>query len=609
MMRRKYLNRILTFVAVIVFLSSSLIYAGEDPRTRIDFWQNNYNELLPGDDFRAARAHDIFNRVLNAAGKRPGVVPRLFIVKNESPNIPLAIAIPDGGIIISKRVLDICYKDVKRGDHRLAFVLAHEIAHQLKDDFWHMKFFQAVELSREENPQNKEVLEEVRDIAGMSDKVLAKELQADEHGIVYASMAGFKTNAIITEDHQVNFFAYFYQSLHPGNIKGFPEDTKHPTPGQRAEVVKARLKQVLDMVELFDLGVLFYKAGDYRKAILLFREFLRFFPSREVYHNLASSHHQLALEFFRDWQKDKKGIPFKLSIALDPETLAGKIILRSSSKEGPAELFNKHIKKAIEYYKTAITHDPSYLLSYNNLGCALIIKGEVYEAIAMIKKAIKIKPGFAPALNNLGAAFYLVENPDKAKENLLNAAELDPKYDAPLFNLGIIAHKDKNEDEAKKHWMAYLELDPDSGWAGSIRKTLAPGKPGEARKSASPGDFENITGLEIGDYEEDVPPGWGKPVKKRKISLEEEPFRVSIYKNGVKTLSQDDEIKLILIPGSYNGKSVKGISIGSPGKDVLAKYGRASRILRMTAGDTWVYSPGRIVFTVREDKVVSWLLF
>jgi tetratricopeptide (TPR) repeat protein len=608
-MKQKFLNRTLALAAVIAFLSSSLIYAGEDPRTRIDFWQNNYNELLPGDDLRAARAHDIFNRVLNAAGKRPGVVPRLFIVKNEAPNIPLAIAIPDGGIIISKRVLDICYKDLERGDHRLAFVLGHEIAHQLKDDFWHMKFFQAVELSQEENPQNKETLEEVRNIAAMSDQVLAKELQADEHGIVYASMAGFNTNAIITEDHRVNFFEYFYQSLHPKNIKGFPEDTKHPNPGQRAEVVKARLKQVLDMVELFDFGVLFYQAGDYRKAILLFRDFLRFFPSREVYHNLASSHHQLALEFLREWQKNKKDIPFKLSIALDPETLAGNITLRNIGKEGPAELFNKHIEKAVEYYKTAISHDPSYLFSYNNLGCALAVKGEAYEAVAMIKKAIKIKPGFAPALNNLGVAFYLAENPAKAKESLLKAAELDPKYTAPLFNLGIIAHKDKNENEAKKHWMAYLELDPDSGWAGTIRKTLAPGKPEETRKSASPGNFENITGLEIGDYEEDVPAGWGKPVNKKKISLEEEPFLVSIYKNGIKTLSQEDEIKLILIPRSYNGKSVKGISIGSPGKDVLAKYGRAARILRMTAGDTWAYSPGGIVFTLREDKVVSWLLF
>lgn len=596
-MKHKFLNRTLALVAVITFLSSSLIHAGDD-ENRFEYYQQYYNELLPKDDIRAGQAHDIFNRVLNAAGKPPGVVLRLFIVKNKMTNLPPAKSIPDGGIIITKQLLDICYKESKYGEDRLAFVLAHEIAHQLNRDFRHTNFYQAVELPRE-----------ARDTAESSNVRKAKEQDADVQGIVFASMAGFNTNAIITEDHRVNFFKYYYQSLFHKKIEEFQGDEKYLSPRLRGEAIKARLKQVINNVELFEVGVSFYQAGDYRRAILFLREFLKFFSSREVYHNLASSHHQLALEFLREWQKDKKDIPFKLSIALDPETLAGNITLRDIGKKESAERFNKHIEKAIEYYKTAISLDPSYLFSYNNLGCALAVKGEAYGAVSMIQKAIKIKPGFAPALNNLGVAFYLTENPAKAKKNLLKAAELDPKYDAPLYNLGIIAHKDKNENEAKKHWMAYLELDPDSGWAGTIRKTLAPGKPEETRKSASPGNFENITGLEIGDYEEDVPAGWGKPVNKREIPLEKKPFLVSTYKNGVKTLSQEDEIKLILIPGSYNGKSVKGISIGSPGKDVLAKYGRAARILRMTAGDAWVYSPGGIAFTLREDKVVSWFLF
>ena len=34
----------------------------------------------------------------------------------------------------------------------------------------------------------------------MTDKVLAKEIQADEHGIIYAAMAGFNVNAIISNE-------------------------------------------------------------------------------------------------------------------------------------------------------------------------------------------------------------------------------------------------------------------------------------------------------------------------------------------------------------------------------------------------------------------------
>jgi len=84
---------------------------------------------------------------------------------------------------------------------------------------------------------------------------------------------------------------------------------------------------------------------------------------------------------------------------------------------------------------------------------------------------------------------------------------------------------------------------------------------------------------------------------------------VSIYKNGVKTLSQDDEIKLIFVPESYKGKSTRGISIGSVEKDILAKYGIPSRVLNMTQGESWVYASEGIAFQLRGRMIVSWLLF
>jgi len=609
-MNKQVLSRILLYAAIITWLFPFPLRAAENPKERIDFWQSNYDELLPKDDPLAAQAYEIFNRVLNVAGTKPGVIPRLFIVKNDAPYIPLAQALPDGGIVISKRVLDICYRDPERGDDRLAFILAHEIAHQLKEDFWHLKFFQAVELSKEENPLNKDIIDEVCNILKeMPKERLKKELEADEHGIIYASMAGFNTNAIVTEDNRVNFFEYCYKSLHPGNIKGLPKDSTHPTPMQRAEAVKVRLNQVLEMVELFNLGVLFYQAGDYQRAILFFSKFLKFFPSREVYHNLASSHHQLALKHYRSWKRDEQGFPFKLSIAIDPETRASKITLRAPGAEGPADLFKNHIEKAIKYYETAITLDPSYVLSYNNLGCALIMKGDVYDAVGKLRKAIKMKSDFVPSLNNLGVAFFLAENERKAKENLVKASEFDSAYDAPFFNLGKIAFEEKKEAEAKKYWIAYLELDSASGWADSIRKSLSLETPEEVLKSPPDEGIENIMGLEAGDYEDDISETWGKPVKKRDFFLEEEPFKVAVYKNGVKTLSQEDEIKMILTPEGFKGKSARGISISSLEKDVLAEYGRPSKVLPMTQGATWVYASEGIAFQLRGGKVVSWLLF
>lgn len=581
--------------------------ASENPKERIDYWQENYEELLPDDDQRVSQVKDIFKRVLKASGTRLGVVPRLFLINHNSL---ISAAIPDGWIVLSKGVLDLCYKDPIRGADRLAFVLAHEIAHQLKDDFWHMRFFQAIELSRERDPRHQKTLDEVQGIASLTDKVLAKELQADEHGIIYASLAGFNANAIVTEDEKVNFFEEWVRALDLARVSGVHMDPSHPSPKQRAEAVKARLIQVLSNVELFDLGFLFYQAGDYHRAILAFKEFLRYFPGREVYHNLAISHHQLALKYYRRWKGDEEPIPFKLSLTADPHTRATEITLRSRRYcANPAALFQMHIESAIELYEKAILLDPSYLLSYSNLGSALIVKGEFYEAIAKLKKALRIDENYAEALNNLGVAFFCAENLAKAKDSLFKAHNLNPAYDAPLFNLGKIAYEEKKEVEAKKYWTAYLKLDPASPWSDVIYKTLSLERPEDALKSFAVGGTENIMGLEAGAFEDDVPSGWGKPCRIRSILLEEEPFVVAVYNNGVMTLSQVNDILMIVVPDGYVGKSARGISIGVSEKEVLARYGTPSKVLNMTRGTSLVYYPLGITFQLREGKVVSWLLF
>lgn len=356
------LRTICSLTTILFMLALLATTAVASPKERIDYWRNTYEELKPADDPRVPQAHMIFKRVRQAAGTKPGVVPRLFITKNEPGDMALPIALPDGWIILSKSILDICYRQPTWGDNRLAFVLAHEIAHQLKDDFWHMQFFQAIEASRTRDPQRTKYLEEVRRIAGTTDHIRAKELQADERGIVYASMAGFQTQAIVTEDDQVNFFREWIQARDPQRLEGISPDRvrpapqqrrqedidlselpafgsserSHPTPQQRAEALRARLRQILDKVVVFDVGLAFYQAGEYSRAILAFEHFLRLFPSREVYHNLAASHHQLALQFHRQWKGEEQALPFQLSLGVEPGTRVDKHYKRTFSPRAGA---------------------------------------------------------------------------------------------------------------------------------------------------------------------------------------------------------------------------------------------------------------------------------
>jgi len=607
---------------VILVLTGAFSNVLANPKERIDFWRNNYAELTAANDPRVDRAHDIFDRVLHAAGRTLGVVPRLFILQRNPQNVALPIAIPDGWVIISKGTLDICYRDPVYGDDRLAFVLAHELAHQIKGDFWHMQFFQALEASKSGDGQphqtlNATELKTLKEIdLGLrkTDDIWAKELQADEHGIVYAAMAGFQTHAIITEDGRVNFFQEWVEALDPEQVGAAYQGKSHPAPKQRVTAVKARLQQVVNKTDAFEVGLHFYQAGDYTRAIRAFEKFLEYFPSREVYLNLAASHHQLALQLEQLLQPENRVLPFKLSLAVDPDTRASSVTLRGAKGRGrkePQAHFQEHIDKAIEFYEIAKSLDPAYALSYNNLGCAYILKGgaDAFKAIAALLDALRLSPDAPDVLNNLGVAFFTANLTEQAKAYLHKASMLDPNYEAPLFNLGKISYEERQGEEARRHWRAYLRLDDASPWAKLVEGYDTRLRAEVRQRAVHKQPDERVKGVSVATFEDEIPVSWGRPESVRRLLLEEEPLTVRHYPQGIMTFSQDEEIVMIFAESRYRGKSSRGIAVGSDRAEVIDQYRTPSRILKMTRGETWVYDKMGISFQLRQGRVVSWLLF
>ncbi|WP_179131310.1 tetratricopeptide repeat protein [Candidatus Entotheonella palauensis] len=606
-MQRERSYRAWCSALAIVMVAGAFSNAFANPKERIDFWRNNYVELTAADDPRVERAHDIFERILHAAGRTLGVVPRLFILKRDPMNIALPIAIPDGWVIISKGTLDICYRDPVYGDDRLAFVLAHELAHQLKGDFWHMQFFQALEASKSRGDQPRQTLEEIGLGLRRTDDIWAKELQADEHGIVYAAMAGFRTHAMITGDGQVNFFQEWVDALNPERVGAAYQGKSHPAPQQRVTAVKARLHQVVSKTDAFEIGLHFYQAGEYARAIRAFEKFLEYFPSREVYLNLAASHHQLALQLRQMQQPENRLLPFKLSLAVDPDTRARRITFRRTQR--PQVRFQEHVDKAIGFYEMAKSLDPNYALSYNNLGCAYIVNGEPFKAIATLQDGLKLSPDAPEMLNNLGAAFFQANLADLAKSHLHKASILDANYAAPLFNLGKVAYEERQRGEARRHWRAYLRLDAVSPWAKLVRQYDKGLRSWAALRTLPQPADEHIKEVSVAMFEDEIPKAWGAPGSVRSLLLEEEPLTVRHYPQGIITFAQDEEIVMIFAEPVYRGKSARGVAIGSGQAKVIDQYSTPSRILKMTQGETWVYDKVGISFQLRQGRVVSWLLF
>ncbi|MFW6180616.1 MAG: tetratricopeptide repeat protein, partial [Spirochaetota bacterium] len=237
---------------------------------------------------------------------------------------------------------------------------------------------------------------------------------------------------------------------------------------------------------------------------------------------------------------------------------------------------------------------------------------EYFKAIAVLKDAVKLDPGHAVALNNMGVAFFYAENPGKARELLDEAARLDPAYPDPLYNLGLVHRETGGDDDAVRYWAAYLEHDPHGAWADRARAALGQGgEPagGEPTGAGPVGDvFESLLGLEVGLWEDEVPGDW-EIRQRRSYPLGEYSYVVTRYRNGVMTVSYDEEILLAAAGQGFEGTSAAGIAPGSSGEELLDAYGSPGRRLVSTGGESWIY-PGRgITFLLGDGVVRSWVLY
>ncbi|WP_455202684.1 tetratricopeptide repeat protein [Kaarinaea lacus] len=588
-------------------------FALPNPQERINYWQQNYSELTELDDPRVANAHVIFERVLQAAGTRYGVIPRLLIIKENPFNIVLPVSIPDGWVILSKQVLDMCYEVQDQGDDRLAFVLAHEIAHLLDDDFWHMSFFSALSLLKSNQDVERTVVEEIQEIFSQTAKIEAKELRADERGILFAAMAGYSPFSIVSDSatDEKSFFHQWHEALNVSQYAQANAASTHPTSSQRTMAVLARLKQVSEQSDLFRVGLIMYQTGKFELAAKAFAEFLRYFPSREVYHNLAATHHQIALNYFQSDPEliKQRLLPFRLPVMADPYTRAAFGVTRGRQQNQAA--FKRHIDLAIAYYQSAIEQDKNYLLAYQNLASAYLLNDEPYKAIATLQDIVARSPDNAILLNILGVGFYLTENPEKAEKLLQKAIVINSRFAAAYYNLGKIAYLQGDEAKAYQLWEKFISIVPDHRWSKhlvsnfNIQSTLQVGKK-LSHPSAS--QMQRLLGVQVGHYIDEIPASLGKP-RIKKFAIDGADYSLLEYPNGVSMVTESDEVRIIFVGENFKVKDVKSINIGSARNKVISNYGLPALHLDSTRGQNLLYPQDGISFQIAHDKVISWAVY
>lgn len=467
----------------------------EDRLATSEPWRTAYREVTEHPALERART--VFDRVREASGQDAG----LLVL--EVSRGPLALALADDTVVLSRQSLELCYREVEpaAGDARLAFVLGHELAHLANGDFWHASAFATVRSSGDPSAE----LRALQDLLAQDATVRRiRELKADDAGILATILAGYDPAPLLGGDR-----SFFEEWVGGPAGRAVYADPDHPEPAQRAEFLRRRLERVAGEVETFHRGVAAFRRAEalarsdqegsgravlpaveaaYREAADHFRQVSRIFPGREVLSNLALAHLRLAAGALAACDGSLVHRHY-LPAALDPVTLAERARLRGEGSrhsspcfEGPE--YREQVGEAIRLLEDAVRRDPTYLPGRLHLVAALVLDEQGAGAVEAAEEAVARAPEDPDALAARAAAYLAYADlggkfidADGVLEELVALHRRFPDHPAVAYELaGALTHRGRTT-EALPVWRAFLRAEPDGPWAEIARSWLGSEEP------------------------------------------------------------------------------------------------------------------------------------
>jgi predicted Zn-dependent protease len=429
------------------------------------------------------RVTTISDNILKVADTRSDI-SITFVVLNTSSTA--AYALPGGFIVLTRGIIDAC-----NSDDELAFLLAHEIAHEVKGHV-------ASPLTGDLRGHFMERIHAIGasgfDLANDITREIKKEgeREADRLGILYMMLA--------------NYDAIAATSIFDHIIKIDESNGTHPPRIERKEIIKSKFSDIARTAEFFYLAVALYLSERYDESLELLRTCQSNFPSKVIFHNIGTVYLAKAMEFYREeahnqalheissvspeqWSTDWL-MPAGIMI-YDEYTFKGidnmikrgsrnekQIVTKESKRHAKALSFEKYLKDAIRYFEKAVALDPEYAPSYVNWAWALLHLDLFEEARFLLEKARYKVPSDPLILNNLGVTMFGLNNHLMSLElfqKCINWNGLLPEghFTAPYFNIGVVMMRLGKDNEAADNFCKYLKLSQNrKEWRRDIARTL-----------------------------------------------------------------------------------------------------------------------------------------
>lgn len=497
----------------------------DDPSQSIRYWKPQV--IKPYSDAQVKRAHDLFSHLLGA-WDISRIEPTLNVVKDSSG--PWAASLADGNILLSRAAIDICLSFGKqRGEHLLAFILAHELAHQKSNDLWHQQFFRLI------GNQAKAVTDEIKRGLAITDNQVEQleslEAQADLDAVVMMASVGYDPYQIIKDN---NFYTSWIENIWQKPCSNQIEACAKAK--ERALRTQAQLESISDQAVLYEIGVQALVAKRYERARAYLTAYARNFPGRSVHNSIGVSYLAEAIALWPEYaaQVNKPNLYFPIFVEATPSWRNE----NTNEKRGSTAQLKANIdhlaERALSYFEKAQRLSPehrnthylramSYLLMGNSPMANGVIEGQYIptfgqDASADILRALSL----AISGKNQQAQKYFANN---IRRRLKSAKSDDyPHIFTMVQNQAQLADFHNKPDAAKKIWVSFAQNMSKKGESYLFQLSLSKITP--QSKESSPRDLLSYQDLSLNQ------PLLQTTSNKKKIWFDGEPLHIHRDKGG-----------------------------------------------------------------------------
>lgn len=615
----------LLFAIVSAPLYAKALAPPDDPTQSISYWRQH--TISADTDSLAAMANGVFE-VLLRAWDSSRLEPGLYVVKSTAG--PWAASLADGNILLSRAAIETCLKFGKhRAEHLLAFILAHELAHQRSDDLWHQRFFRLI--GNQGHDVKKLIFRELQSDQKIWTEVGQKETQADHDGLIMMSSVGYDPYQVLDKK---DFFTAWVENIWQDSCsqqkRNKPNSQACKQAKNRALRAHAQLTSVAAQATLYEMGVQAFIAGQYKLARRYLTAYGRDYTNRAVLSAIGLSHFAEAMlsyqQLIKQYGLQQPAYYYPLLLDASAMVIPAKpgqtdpARRSASAMEKIKQKMQDSIRQSIKYYEKAIRLEPknprtylllaySYLLDSNPYMVRGIMQGKYIPQFghdAAAELILAMTSGIEGGIDKTEKGFaQLIEHLSKPLKDSVIPADL--LIYSSYFNSSAYAQYLGKQDKAAALWKklaAYARSQ-----ARPMLFQLAVGHvTNRALALNAPATAPNVGGRRLGDHFP-VKQTASRSKLKSDLWIEGDKFEVYRLHDGSRYVV-DSRGKLVNAwQDSARVKLDKGIAMGDMADRALKTLGMPNRQLHMMSGEYLAYDAYGLAVHVVQDKIAGWFLY